>query len=86
VFIKVRNLPLELSVNDLTEVLSKFGPVARVKVGRDNGIAHIEMDEAGGREALSALNRSQLGGREIYILEVSGSMAGFHYVPGNPAA
>jgi hypothetical protein len=80
---RFKTWPLETTAKDLSEIFSKFGPLANVKIGQDNGTAYIEMpDEIAGQRALAELHRTELGGRMLMLYEVGERAAGFYFTPG----
>ncbi len=72
----VGNLPYEIGENELQELFARAGSVDTVRVmrdqatGRARGFGFVEMstdDEA--QQAISALNGTQLGGRNLTVNE-----------------
>ncbi len=74
--IYVGNLPYSFRDDDLRTLFEKYGTVtgARVIMDRDTnkskGFGFVEMaDDQKAKEAIAALNKSQLSGRELKISE-----------------
>lgn len=72
----VGNLPYETGEQELYELFGRVGSVESVNVmrdqgtGRARGFAFVEMGtEEGARQAIEALNASQLGGRTLTVNE-----------------
>lgn len=72
----VGNLPYEAGENDLHELFARVGGVESVSVmrdqatGRGRGFAFVEMNtEEGAQKAISELNDSQMGGRNLTVNE-----------------
>lgn len=72
----VGNLPYEIGENDLQELFARVGGVESVSVmrdqatGRARGFAFVEMNtEEGAQKAISELNDSQFGGRNLTVNE-----------------
>jgi RNA recognition motif-containing protein len=72
----VGNLPYEIGENDLQELFGRIGGVESVNVmrdqatGRARGFAFVEMNtEEGAQKAITELNASQLGGRNLTVNE-----------------
>lgn len=72
----VGNLPYEIGENDLQELFARVGGVESVSVmrdqttGRARGFAFVEMNtEEGAQQAISELNDSQMGGRNLTVNE-----------------
>jgi RNA recognition motif-containing protein len=72
--IYVGNLAFETTADDLFRAFGAHGTVTRAEIvteratGRSRGFGFVEMS-AGGDEAISALNGTQLGGRSLTVNE-----------------
>lgn len=72
--IYVGNLPFSASEEDVSNLFSQYGQVTSVKLindretGRPRGFGFVMMD-AGGAEAIEALNGAQFGGRTLKVNE-----------------
>jgi RNA recognition motif-containing protein len=70
----VGNLPYTTTSDDLHEVFSPYGTVARAQVindretGRSRGFGFVEMED-GGQDAIDALNGADFGGRPLKVNE-----------------
>jgi RNA recognition motif-containing protein len=73
--IYVGGLPYAITDDRLEETFSEYGPVESARVitdrmtGQSRGFGFVEMDEADGQKAISALNGTQLGGRTLTVNE-----------------
>jgi cold-inducible RNA-binding protein len=72
----VGNLPYETSESDLTALFAASGQVSTINIVRDRatgqarGFAFVEMSDAeGARRAVAALDRHQLGSRNLTVNE-----------------
>jgi RNA recognition motif-containing protein len=72
----VGNLPYQTSESDLQTLFEAAGAVATVSIVRDRatgqprGFAFVEMSDAeGARKAISELDRSEFGGRNLTVNE-----------------
>ncbi len=81
--IYVGNLPFSSSEDDLKDVFGRHGAVESVNIitdretGRPRGFAFIEMEEASAAaNAISALDGSDLGGRNIKVNEAQDRRGG----------
>ena len=75
--IYVGQLPYNVNENELKELFSKFGELASVNLimdrysGRPKGFGFIDMpNNSEADQAIKALNKSMLGGREIKVNQV----------------
>lgn len=74
--IYIGNLDYEITETDLRDAFSEFGDVAKANVimdkfsGRSKGFGFVEMpNDAEANEAMSSLNESKLGSRNIKVNE-----------------
>jgi RNA recognition motif-containing protein len=73
--IYVGNMPFTMEETALNEMFSKFGEVESVKVitdretNRPRGFAFVEMDDDGGRQAISTLSGQMVEGRALNVNE-----------------
>ncbi|MGE4505123.1 MAG: RNA recognition motif domain-containing protein [Desulfovibrionaceae bacterium] len=71
----VGNLSWNSTEAEVRAAFEAYGEVKSVKLiedretGRPRGFGFVEMDDAGAMEAISALNGSSLGGRNIKVNE-----------------
>ena len=79
----VGNLPFSSTEEDLRSVFERHGSVDSVNVitdretGRPRGFAFVEMsEESAARDAISALDGSDLGGRNIKVNEAQDRQRG----------
>ena len=79
----VGNLPFSITEDELRSAFERHGSVGSVNVitdretGRPRGFAFVEMDEANAAdEAMSALDGSDLGGRNIRVNEAQDKRRG----------
>jgi RNA recognition motif-containing protein len=79
----VGNLPFTSTEEDLRQVFERHGSVDSVNVimdrdtGRPRGFAFVEMsDESGAKDAIRALDNSDLGGRNIRVDEAQDRQGG----------
>uniref|UniRef100_A0A7C4EL35 RNA-binding protein n=1 Tax=Fundidesulfovibrio putealis TaxID=270496 RepID=A0A7C4EL35_9BACT len=73
--IYVGNLPFSATEDQVRQLFETYGPVNSVKLindretGRPRGFGFVEMEEAGAKEAIQALNGSDYGGRTMKVNE-----------------
>ena len=73
--IYVGNLPFSTTEDELDELFAQYGEVVSAKVitdrdtGRSRGFGFVEMEDDGFDEAVSALDGSDLGGRQLKVSE-----------------
>ncbi len=74
--IYVGNLPFSTSQEDLEQLFSQFGQIAKASIisdretGRSRGFGFVEMPNAEeGQKAIEALNGSDFGGRALVVNE-----------------
>lgn len=73
----IGNLNYRVKENQLEEVLATYGAVNSVKIikdretGKSKGFGFAEMEDAKARQAILALNGSELMGRELVIREAT---------------
>lgn len=73
--IYVGNLPFTATTEEVTELFEQYGSVESVNLvtdrdtGRPRGFGFVEMDDAGGDKAISALDGVAFGGRNLKINE-----------------
>jgi len=73
--IYVGNLPFSATEDKVRQLFETYGPVNSVKLindretGRPRGFGFVEMEEAGAKEAIQALNGSDYGGRTMKVNE-----------------
>jgi RNA recognition motif-containing protein len=73
--IYVGNLPWSSTEEDVRAAFERYGEVQSVKLitdrvtGRPRGFGFVEMDDAGGEEAINALDGTDFGGRNIKVNE-----------------
>jgi RNA recognition motif-containing protein len=73
--IYVGNLPWSSTEEELRETFGQYGEVLSAKViydretGRSRGFGFVEMEETGAEDAISALDGSSLGGRNLKVNE-----------------
>ena len=79
----VGNLPFSSTEEDLKDLFGRHGAVESVNVitdretGRPRGFAFVEMEEASAaQDAISALDGSDLGGRNIKVNEAQDRQRG----------
>jgi RNA recognition motif-containing protein len=71
----VGNLSWTSTENEVRTAFEAFGEVTSVKLvedretGRPRGFGFVEMDEAGAREAIAALDGKDFGGRNLKVNE-----------------
>jgi len=71
----VGNLPFETSVEDVRAAFEAHGTVHDVSLvtdretGRFKGFGFVEMDEAGAKAAIEALDSKDFGGRDLKVNE-----------------
>ncbi len=73
--IYVGNLPFSATEEELEELFAQFGEVISVKLitdrdtGRPRGFGFVEMEDDGVAEAISDLDGSDMGGRQLKVSE-----------------
>lgn len=73
--IYVGNLPFSATEEELEELFTPFGEVISIKLitdrdtGRPRGFGFVEIEDAGLEEAVSKLDGSDMGGRQLKISE-----------------
>jgi len=73
--IYVGNLNFRSSSEGVTKLFERFGTVNSARIvkdretGRSKGFGFVEMDDADGASAISALNESEFDGRTIRVNE-----------------
>lgn len=73
--ISVGNLPQELTEDDLGKLFSKYGKVEHISIkkdkltGRSLGYGSLEMAEADGKKALEGLNKHEISGKQITVVD-----------------
>ncbi len=73
--IYVGNLPFSVTEEELEGVFAQYGEVISVKLitdrdtGRPRGFGFVEMEDDGFEEAVSELDGSDLGGRQLKVSE-----------------
>ncbi len=73
--IYVGNLPFTATEDEVRDLFGQHGEVHSVALitdrdtGRPRGFGFVEMDEAGAEKAISALNGTQMGGRDLNVNE-----------------
>jgi len=73
--IYVGNLPFTATEDEIREAFGKHGEVHSVALindrdtGRPRGFGFIEMDDAAATAAISALNGTNMGGRDLNVNE-----------------
>ena len=74
--IYVGNLPYSVDRDELREIFAAYGEVAAARIvndretGRSKGFGFVEMaDDAQARQAIEALNGSDIGGRKAVVNE-----------------
>jgi RNA recognition motif-containing protein len=73
--IYVGNLPFTATEDEIRETFGKHGEVHSVALindrdtGRPRGFGFIEMDDAAAATAISALNGTNMGGRDLNVNE-----------------
>jgi len=73
--IYVGNLPFSANEEQVRQMFEAYGQVNSVKLindretGRPRGFGFVEMEEAGAKEAIQALNGSDCGGRTMKVNE-----------------
>lgn len=71
----VGNLNFSTTEESLEALFSNYGQVEEVAIitdretGRSRGFGFVTMDEAGGKEAIEALNNTELEGRTLTVNE-----------------
>ena len=73
--IYVGNLPFSVGEDELRALFAQHGDVQSASIildretGRPRGFGFVEMDDAGGRKAIEALNGHVLEGRDLKVNE-----------------
>lgn len=73
--IYVGNLPWSATEDEVRAAFSAYGEVTSVKLiedretGRPRGFGFVEMDDAGGEEAIRNLDGKDMGGRPLKVNE-----------------
>ena len=71
----IGNLPFTATTDEIRDAFSAHGTVHDVSLisdretGRPSGFGFVEMDEQGAQAAISALNATDFGGRDITVNE-----------------
>ncbi len=71
----IGNLPFTATTDEIRDAFSAHGTVHDVSLisdretGRPRGFGFVEMDEQGAQAAISALNATDFGGRDITVNE-----------------
>ncbi|MCC6284913.1 MAG: RNA-binding protein [Phycisphaerales bacterium] len=80
--IYVGNLPFSVSDDELNQLFSQYGAVVSARVitdretGRSRGFGFVEMGDAEGNAAITALNGQEMGGRGLVVNEARERQAG----------
>jgi RNA recognition motif-containing protein len=80
--IYVGNLPFSVSDDELNQLFGQYGAVVSARVitdretGRSRGFGFVEMDDAAGNAAITALNGQEMGGRALVVNEARERQAG----------
>ncbi len=73
--IYVGNLPFTATEDEVRDLFGQHGEVHSVALindrdtGRPRGFGFVEMDDANAEKAISALNGTQMGGRDLNVNE-----------------
>ncbi len=73
--IYVGNLPWSATEEELRDTFGQFGEIISAKVvcdretGRSRGFGFVEMEDAGAEDAITALDGSPMGGRNLKVNE-----------------
>ncbi len=73
--IYVGNIPFSASEDDIKDLFAAYGEVTSVafindrETGRFRGFAFVEMEDAGAKAAIEALEGSELSGRTLKVNE-----------------
>jgi RNA recognition motif-containing protein len=73
--IYVGNLPWSITEEELGDLFAAHGPVLSVKIitdrdtGRSRGFAFVEMEKEHAQEAISSIDGTSLGGRNLKVNE-----------------
>lgn len=73
--IYIGNLPFSATEDEIRELFSKHGTVESINLvndretGRPRGFGFVEMDDEGATAAISALDGTELGGRNLRVNE-----------------
>ena len=73
--IYVGNLPFSASEEQIRQMFETYGQVSTVKLindretGRPRGFGFVEMEEDGAKQAITALNGADFGGRTMKVNE-----------------
>lgn len=71
----VGNLPQELTEDELKKIFSEFGTVQEVHIkkdkttGRSLSYGSVEMDDSAGTKAIAALNKKEIQGKQIAVID-----------------
>lgn len=71
----VGNLPFSATEDEISELFQQYGTVHSValindrETGRPRGFGFVEMDDSDAQAAMSALNGTQFGGRDLRVNE-----------------
>jgi RNA recognition motif-containing protein len=69
----IGNLPYRATETEIRELFEAFGPVEAVTLvtdrstGRPRGFGFVEMEESGANSAISSLNGTDFGGRNLRV-------------------
>ena len=73
----VGNLPWSTNDSDLNEMFGAYGAVESASVitdresGRSRGFGFVEMDQAGGKQAMEEMNGREIDGRALKVNEAN---------------
>ena len=73
--IYIGNLPFSATEDEIRELFAKHGTVESINLvndretGRPRGFGFVEMDDEGATAAISALDGTELGGRNLRVNE-----------------
>ena len=73
--IYISNLPFSATEDEIRDLFSEHGTVESVNLindretGRPRGFGFVEMDDEGAQKAISALDGTDLGGRNLRVNE-----------------
>ncbi|PJZ70531.1 RNA-binding protein [Leptospira perolatii] len=73
--ISLGNLPPEMTEEDLTKLFAGYGETRHVQIkkdkltGRSLCYGSLEMDEEPGKKAISALNKKEISGKSIAVVD-----------------
>lgn len=71
--IYIGNLPFKAEESEVRALFEQYGTVESIKLikdkvtGRKKGFGFIEMDDAGGQEAIKSLNEKEFQGRNLKV-------------------